>query len=208
MRCRALPLKSTSRPKAACIQAVPRDISWSPVPSARARYELVLSPLSLASIVTLSGSHVFPGEIVAMSGLGSAPAVAMMVAGRWDPTLAALRVTYWMCAPGWAPAHSVRNQICRRGVHALRRSMVLKHAPRVPPCFKTASQVQPWPRQPWLWYRTRAGTDANKTLTKRYIFRGSVRPRRAPNRKPPTPPVSPHVCFIFHNRRATGIRLS
>ena len=90
----------------ACVQAVPRDISWSPVPSARARSELVLSPLSLASIVTLSGSHVFPGEIVAMSGLGSAPAVAMMVAGRWDPTLAALRDTDWMCAPGWAPAHS------------------------------------------------------------------------------------------------------
>ena len=60
----------------------------------------MLSPLSLASIVTLSGSHVFPGEIVAMSGLGSAPAVAMMVAGRWDPTLAALRDTDWMCAPG------------------------------------------------------------------------------------------------------------
>ena len=66
----------------------------------------MLSPLSLASIVTLSGSHVFPGEIVAMSGLGSAPAVAMMVAGRWDPTLAALRDTDSMRAPGWAPAHS------------------------------------------------------------------------------------------------------
>ena len=62
----------------------------------------MLSPLSLASIVTLSGSHVFPGEIVAMSGLGSAPAVAMMVAGRWDPTLAALRNTDLMCAPRWA----------------------------------------------------------------------------------------------------------
>ena len=47
----------------------------------------------MASIVTLSGSHVFPGEIVAMSGLGRAPAVAMMVAGRWDPNLAALRDT-------------------------------------------------------------------------------------------------------------------
>ena len=47
----------------------------------------------LASIVTLSDSHVFPGEIVDMSGLGSAPAVAMMVTGRWDPTLAALRGT-------------------------------------------------------------------------------------------------------------------
>ena len=26
----------------------------------------------------------------------------------------------------------------------------------MPPCFKTASQVQPWPRQPWLWFGTRA----------------------------------------------------
>ena len=101
----------------ACIQAVPRDISWSPVPSARARSELVLSPLSLASIVTLSGSHVFPGEIVAMSGLGSAPAVAMMVAGRWDPTLAALRSTDWMRAPGWAPAHSDQCCISSRQAH-------------------------------------------------------------------------------------------
>ena len=45
-----------------------------------------MSPLSLASIVTLSGSHVFPGEIVAMSGLGSALAVAMVVAVRADST--------------------------------------------------------------------------------------------------------------------------
>ena len=79
----------------------------------------MLSPLSLASMVTLSVSHVFPGEIVAMSGLGSAPAVAMMVAGRWDPNLAALRDTDWMCAPGRAPAHSVGYQLSRRGVHAL-----------------------------------------------------------------------------------------
>ena len=43
----------------------------------------------MATIVMLSGSHVFPGEIVAMSSLGSASA-AMMVAGRGDPTLAAL----------------------------------------------------------------------------------------------------------------------
>ena len=81
--------------------------------------ELGLSPLLLASIVTLSGSHVFPGEIVAMSGLGSAPAVAMMVAGRWDLTLAALRDTDWMCAPGWAPAQSVRGSFSGRGEHAL-----------------------------------------------------------------------------------------
>ena len=73
------------------------------MPSVRARYELGLSPLSLATIVTLSGSHAFPGEIVAMSSLGSELAVAMMVAGRGDPTLAALRDTDWMCAPGRAP---------------------------------------------------------------------------------------------------------
>ena len=57
----------------------------------------------MASTVTLSDSHVFPGEIVAMSSLGSALAVAMMVAGRGDPTLAALRSTDWMRALGWAP---------------------------------------------------------------------------------------------------------
>ena len=85
----------------------------------RARYELGLSPLSLASIVTLSGSHVFPGEIVAMSGLGSAPAVAMMVAGRGDPTLAALRSTDLMRAPGRAPAHSDEGSFSGRGVRRL-----------------------------------------------------------------------------------------
>ena len=78
-----------------------------------------MSPLSLASIVTLSGSHVFPGKIVAMSGLGSALAVAMMVAGRGDPTLAALRSTDLMRAPGRAPAHSARGSFAGRGVHAL-----------------------------------------------------------------------------------------
>ena len=63
--------------------------------SARARYELGLSPpLSLASIVTLSGSQVFTGATVAVSGLGSALAVAMVVAGRGDPILA----TFPRCA--------------------------------------------------------------------------------------------------------------
>ena len=81
----------------------------------------MLSPLSLASIVTLSGSHVFPGEIVAMSGLGSVPAVDMtLVAGRWDPTLAALRDTDWMCAPGRAPAHSDEGSFSGRGGQRLR----------------------------------------------------------------------------------------
>ena len=77
----------------------------------------MLSPLSLASIVTLSDSHVFPGEIVAMSGLGSALVVAMMVAGRGDPTLAALLSTDLMRAPGRAPAHSDECFISSRRAH-------------------------------------------------------------------------------------------
>ena len=66
------------------VVGVPRTVHLEPILRYRYRIdsadtaerispsELVLSPLSLASIVTLSGSHVFPGEIVAMSGLGSA----------------------------------------------------------------------------------------------------------------------------------------
>ena len=56
MRCRALPLKTTgtSRPKAATLHVFRRYLETSllvtTVPSARARSELVLSPLSLASI--------------------------------------------------------------------------------------------------------------------------------------------------------------
>ena len=71
-------------------------------------------------MVTLSGSHVFTGATVAVSGLGSALAVAMVVAGRGDPILAALRSTDWMCAPGWAPVLiRLGVHFSRRGVHAL-----------------------------------------------------------------------------------------
>ena len=44
-----------------------------------------MSPLSLSTIVTLSGSHVIAGAAVAMSSLGSAVAIAMMVGGRGAP---------------------------------------------------------------------------------------------------------------------------
>ena len=44
----------------------------------RARYGLGLSPLSLSTITTLSGSHVIAGASAAMSSLGSAVAIAMM----------------------------------------------------------------------------------------------------------------------------------
>ena len=67
-----------------------------------------MSPLSLATIMTLIGSHVFPGATVAVSGLESELAVLMMAAGRGEPTLAALLSTDWMRALGWAPSHWVR----------------------------------------------------------------------------------------------------
>ena len=80
----------------------------------------MLSPLSLATIVTLSVSHVFPGEIVDMRGLGSALAVAMMVAGRGDPTLAALRSRLDACTGVGACSLVSVQLFSGRGVHALR----------------------------------------------------------------------------------------
>ena len=50
---------------------------------------LGLSPLSLSTITTLSCSHVIAGAAVAMSSLGSALAIAMMVGGDGAPPLAA-----------------------------------------------------------------------------------------------------------------------
>ena len=40
----------------------------------------------------------------------------------------------------------------------------------MPPCFKTASQVQPWPRQPWLWFGTRASVGRTRNLLKTLHF--------------------------------------
>ena len=65
-------------------------LSTSPE-SARARYELGLSPLSLSIMTTLSGSHVIAGAAVAVSSLASALAIAMMVGGGGAPPLAAWR---------------------------------------------------------------------------------------------------------------------
>ena len=55
----------------------------------QAECELGLSPLSLSTIATLSGSHVIAGAAVAMSSLGSAVPIAMMVGGGGAPPLAA-----------------------------------------------------------------------------------------------------------------------
>ena len=82
---------------------------WSASPKhARAIYELGLSPLSLSTITTLSGSHVIEGAAVAMSSLGSGLAIAMMwwvAVGRppWPRGL----VQTGSRAPGWAPSCSV-----------------------------------------------------------------------------------------------------
>ena len=76
--------------------------------STRARYELGLSPLSLSTIVTLSGSHVIAGAAVAMSSLGSVLAIVMMMGGRGAPLLAAWLGPDWVRTPGWAPYYSAR----------------------------------------------------------------------------------------------------
>ena len=87
----------------ACIQGVPGGSSGAPALSTRARFELGLSPLSLSTTMTLSGSHVIAGAAVAMSSLGSAVGIAMMGGGRGAPPLAAWLGPNWMRAPGWAP---------------------------------------------------------------------------------------------------------
>ena len=94
---RALWLNSTSR-ATACFSATLHASKWylaaalehQPYVSARAIYELGLSPLSLSTIATLSGSHVIAGASAAMSSLGSAVAIAMMVGGGGAPPLAHL----------------------------------------------------------------------------------------------------------------------
>ena len=97
----------------AFIQGVPGGSSGAPALSTRARYGLRLSPLSLSTIVTLSGSHVIAGAAAAMSSLGSAVGIAMMVGGRGAPLLAAWLGTDWMRTPGWAPSCSVGNHFPR-----------------------------------------------------------------------------------------------
>ena len=63
---------STARPgqangcHLACIQGVPGGSSGAPDLSARDIYELGLSPLSLSTIATLSGSHVIAGAAAAI----------------------------------------------------------------------------------------------------------------------------------------------
>jgi len=71
MHPRALWLNSRSRATAAtfsfaCIQGVPGGSSGAPALSARDIYELGLSPLSLSTIATLSGSHVIAGAAAAI----------------------------------------------------------------------------------------------------------------------------------------------
>ena len=78
-----------------------------------------LSPLSLSTIVTLSGSHVIAGAAAAMSSLGSAVGIAMMVGGRGAPLLAAWLGPDWMRTPGWAPSCSDEGSSHVGQAHAL-----------------------------------------------------------------------------------------
>jgi len=67
-----------------------------------------LCALSLSTLTTLSGSHVIAGAAAAMSSLGSALAIAMMVGGGGAPPLAAWLGTDWIRAPGRARHRLVR----------------------------------------------------------------------------------------------------
>jgi hypothetical protein len=92
----------------------------APALSARTRYELGLSPLSLSTMTTLSGSHVIAGATVAMSSLGSAQAIAMMVGGGGAPPLAAWLGPDWIrSTPGRAPSCSARGCSHVGQAHAL-----------------------------------------------------------------------------------------
>ena len=53
----------------------------------------------MSTIVTLSGSHVIAGAAVAMSSLGSAVGIAMMVGGRGAPLLGVVADGDRRCAP-------------------------------------------------------------------------------------------------------------
>ena len=56
------------------------------------------------------------GAAVAVSRLGSALAIAMIVGGSGTPPLAACLGPDWMRTAGWTPSHSVRGNISGRRV--------------------------------------------------------------------------------------------
>jgi hypothetical protein len=128
----------------------------APALSTRARYELGLSPLSLSTITTLSGSHVIAGAAVAMSSLGSALAIAMMVGGG-------------VGRPPWprglvqtGSAHRVGHRLIRLGAschfsgrraHTLPYRALSSHAGKCCACDETADQGQPWPPRAEPWHR-------------------------------------------------------
>ena len=95
----------------------PGAASGAPALSTRARFELGLSPLSLSTTTTLSGSHVIAGTAAAMSSLGSAVEIAMMVGGRGAPLLAA-----------WIVRGLVQTGCAHRVGHRLNRLETTFHA--------------------------------------------------------------------------------
>ena len=120
---RALWLNSRSRPMAATLHAskgYPGGSSGAPALSSRARYGLGMSPLSLSTIVTLSGSHVTCGR-------GSGHEQPRECSGdshdggwRWGAPLG--RVAWSRLDArnaGWAPSYSARGCSHVGQAHAL-----------------------------------------------------------------------------------------
>ena len=87
------------------IQGVTGGTCCAPAPSARARYEFGLAPLSLSTTATLSGSHVISGAAVAASSPGSAVAIAMMVGGGRTPPFAKV-----VLRGAWCSVVSIRTR--------------------------------------------------------------------------------------------------
>ena len=169
MRCRALPLKSTSRPKAATLHAFRRYLETSLGHQSQARARDMSS--GVTSVVgvdcdverqpCLSGrdsGHVRPGECTVSSHDGGWP---------WGPYPCRV-ARYRLDACTGVGALLIRS----KPLSVLKaRPPELKHSftARVPPCRETVPQEWLWPRQPSSWFRTRASVwdgreTSNKTL--------------------------------------------
>jgi hypothetical protein len=75
------------------------------------------------------------------------------------------------CLVQTGSAHRVGHRLDRFQTTFHAKSCALKHGPRVPPCFKTANQVRPWPRQATSWFGTRVSVGRTNYLLKTLQFK-------------------------------------
>ena len=153
MRCRSRARPGQRLPPCMHSGGTSRHLLVTSPKCARARAQL------LASIVTLSGSHVFPGEIVAVSDLGSAPAVGSRHDGGWPlgphAPLAALRDRDGMRAP-WGgrlvdPFSKPLSVLNKARPPELKHSLLARSkGASVLSRDSAPNSGSVWPRQPWF----------------------------------------------------------